>query len=56
MKYYLPIFTKEADELYEANAEKIRQFNALPFWKKWGKRESLRQEIVSSWMALDKTT
>lgn len=49
---YLPIFTKETDELHARNDKKIKEFMALPFWKKWGRHESLRQEIINSWRNL----
>lgn len=52
MKYFQIPF-EEMDELERINEEKIEAFNRLPFWKKWGKHEQLKQEIISSWRVFD---
>lgn len=43
---------KTTDELLEKNDKRIKAFYALPWWRRIGKNEALRQEIITSWKYL----
>jgi hypothetical protein len=47
---YIELISKKEEELYKINDAKIKAFNKLPWYKKIGKREQFRQEIINSWL------
>ena len=38
------IITKRQKEVYSENQKLIDDFNKLPFWKKWGKEEIIKNQ------------
>ena len=43
------VINKRQKALSQYNERLIKDFEELPFWKRWGKEEELKQEIISNW-------
>ncbi len=47
------VLEEKSNEVEKLNDKIISEFNALPFYKKWGKTESIRQQIMDNWLKFE---